>query len=186
MAAPSELDGPPEPKNADPVDGPDESEPHDADGLTFVRAAEIEQGEGPPPSEAELKEFAKLEAFVAPLEPVFDAAAKAKRIYDASTPAQQRRLWNMDVRQVVRLDTAGKFTAGKLPPLIHVPVRRENTARPRERRRSTSASRRGPPAGDPDSEPPPARDLDGLRGFRAASSRMFAHVGRRLATGGRP
>jgi hypothetical protein len=70
------------------------------------------------------------------------------------------------------------------PPVIHVPVRRENTARPRERR-SMSASRRGPPAGDDPSEPSPAHDVDGLRGFRAASSRVFAHIGRRLAAGAR-
>jgi hypothetical protein len=49
------------------------------------------------------------------------------------------------------------------------------------RRPRAGASRDGPSGSNDD--PPPERDLERLRGFRAASSRMFAHVGRRLAAG---
>jgi hypothetical protein len=49
------------------------------------------------------------------------------------------------------------------------------------RRPRAGASRDGPSGSNDD--PPPERDLDRLRGFRAASSRMFAHVGCRLAAG---
>jgi hypothetical protein len=54
-------------------------------------------------------------------------------------------------------------------------------AEPREPRsvvRATGSARDGPSRSDDD---PPEPDLDRLPGFRVASSRMFAHVGRRLA-----
>jgi hypothetical protein len=53
---------------------------------------------------------------------------------------------------------------------------------PRATRRARVATRDGPASGedDPDDPPPPERDLDALRGFRVASSRMHVHVGRRL------
>jgi hypothetical protein len=52
-------------------------------------------------------------------------------------------------------------------------------ARPREHRakRATVAARDGPSRSE-DDDPP---DLSALRGFRAASNRMYVHVGRRMA-----
>jgi hypothetical protein len=155
------------------------------DGLTLGRMCAIEGGQGPPATDAELEATArwneKLPARTKQqLEEFGRNAAAAKQVYEAAPPWRQRQLWKMTVAEVAALgQRLGNITR---PPVIHVPVRRENTARPRERRRSTSASRRGPPAGD-DPSPSPAHDVDGLRGFRAASSRMFAHVGRRLGAG---
>jgi hypothetical protein len=69
-----------------------------------------------------------------------------------------------------------------MPRQYTMPRVRPSARAPRGRSRTT-AQRTVGARGDPDSEPPPAHDVDGLRGFRAASSRMFAHVGRRLGAG---
>jgi hypothetical protein len=50
------------------------------------------------------------------------------------------------------------------------------------RRQSRATSVRGSPSSSSDDDPP-SRDLEALRGFMAASSRMYARVGRRLAAG---
>jgi hypothetical protein len=54
--------------------------------------------------------------------------------------------------------------------------------RPREHRsrRSQRSTDRGDPSPSADDDPP-SHELDRLPGFRAASYRMYAHVGRRLA-----
>lgn len=66
------------------------------------------------------------------------------------------------------------------PAVVHIAERRENVARPRERRPSTrrrTASRDGPGRSDPDDEP---NDVGGTwRGLTAASVRMVQHAERR-------
>jgi hypothetical protein len=120
-------------------------------GLTFRRAIEIEHGRGAPPSE---RERAALASFYAS-----PFAAYAERVVGAAL-----------ARRAARDSRA---------PIVHVPPRRGNTARPREqrsRRRTTAPSR-----GDPDPEPPkpPVEEL--WRGLEAASVRMVQRCERRRA-----
>jgi hypothetical protein len=126
------------------------------------------------------KPLAKQLAFAAKAGKAAEGAAEARRIYEAATPAQQRRMRDMTIRDVLRL----------WPILDRRPRPRE---RPRERRsarratvtgsRRRTQARAGPDDGSGSEEPPPGLDLDlgALRGFGAANARQYAHVGRRLA-----
>jgi hypothetical protein len=58
------------------------------------------------------------------------------------------------------------------------PEPRSRESQPSRRVRTASTSRGSPGS---QSDPDEPGDIDGLRGFRTASSRMVAHVGRRLA-----
>ena len=93
--------------------------------LTLGRADEIETGQGPPPTDAELLEFAERMARLqrSPswqrMEKGFAAARKVVAklesekvveglsIYKAAPPAQQRRMAHMTGRQIVATQTWG-------------------------------------------------------------------------------
>jgi hypothetical protein len=126
------------------------------------------------------KPLAKQRAFAAKVAKAAEGGAEAMRLYEAAPAAQQRRMRNMTIRDVLKLR----------PVLERRPQPRERP-RPRERRsarratvttsRRRTQARDGPDDGSGSDEPPPERELARLRGFGAASVRMFAHVGRRLA-----
>jgi hypothetical protein len=85
------------------------------------------------------------------------------------------------VTQVFRALAFADAMRKRRTPIVHVPPRRENAARPRPRghrsRPRQSSSRDGPD--DPDLDPPPAAFIPG---FTAASERLSRHLQRRAAT----
>jgi len=91
--------------------------------------------------------------------------------------------WGKQEQAAWRALTFHRARGRRTPAPLRTEARRpeQQPREPRATRRARVATRDGPSPGDDDLDDPPPLDLDALGGFRAASARMFAHVGRRLA-----
>jgi hypothetical protein len=129
-------------------------------GLKVGRAREIEKGQGAPPTEQEQAELARFSAWwkakVAPQLTLeldlknLKAASELQRRVSKLPPSQQRRYEKVRVREAPLYLRLLRPRTGT----VHAPPRRQNTARPRERRgrRASTSSRASPGGLDP--EPP--------------------------------
>jgi hypothetical protein len=100
-------------------------------------------------------------------------------------PAIEEHAWEVALHLYGERDLARRRELAmprNAPPRAYArPLARARSPRARANVRRRALARAGPDDGSGSDEPPPARDLDGLRGFAVASSRMFHHVGRRRA-----
>jgi hypothetical protein len=129
-----------------------------------------------------LQQVARVAQQVGPTKETAEKWPLVKSMYESAPPHETRRLGNMTIKEAYAFHArrAAASARGKSATGIGNFFGGRVQAAPRaSRRRSVrAAASRGSPASRSDPDEP---DLDELPGFRAASSRMYALVGRRLA-----